>query len=106
MPRIDPQTAGASRVCGTVTRGLEEVLLLVHVVDVDVWQHRDLVAGYVHRFGLVAHPDADALAHGVNSTVLGQLGSPWRPLSGAMEAAGWGVSTEEHSGRQVAALVE
>lgn len=44
MPRIDPQTAGAAR----VTRGLEEVLPLVYVVDVDVWQHCDLVARDVH----------------------------------------------------------
>lgn len=44
VPRIDPQTAGAAR----VTRGLEEVLPLVHVVDVDIWQHCDLVARDVH----------------------------------------------------------
>lgn len=109
VPRIDPQTAGAVRVC-TVARGLEEVLLLVHVVDVHVWQHRDLVARYVHSFGLVAHPDADALAHRVNPTMLRQLGSPPGPLSGAMDAVRWlrvwGVSTEEHPGRQVAALAE
>lgn len=83
VPRIDPQAAGAARV-RAVTRGLKEVLLLVHVVDVHVWQHRDLVARYVHGFGLVAHPDADALAHRVNSTVLRQLSSPSLPFSGAM----------------------
>lgn len=83
MPRIDPQTARVARV-RTVTRGLEEVLLLVHVVDVHVWQHRDLIARYVHSFGLVAHPDTDALAHRINSTVLRQLGSPSPPLSGTM----------------------
>lgn len=83
VPRIDPQTAGAAGV-RTVACGLEEVLLLVHVVDVHVWQHRDLVSRYVHRSGLVAHPDADALTHRVNSTVLRELGSPSAPLSGAM----------------------
>lgn len=106
MPRIDPQTAGAAR----VTHGLEEVLPLVDVVDVHVWQHCDLIARDVRGCGLVAHPNADALAHRVKSTVLRQLSSPAIPLSGAMRAGRWlrvwGVSAEVHPGRQVAAFVE
>lgn len=109
VPRIDAQTPGAAGWRG-VTRGLEEVLLLVHVVDADVGQHRHLVVGYVHSSGLVAHPDADALAHRVKSAVLRQLGSPPAPLSGAVRAAGRlrgrRVGAEEHPGRQVAALAE
>lgn len=101
VPRVDPQAAGAAGL-GAVARGLEEVLPLVHVVDVHVGQHRHLVARDVHGFGLVAHPDADALAHGVNSTVLRQVGSPADPPPGAMWRrlwGVWGVRAEQHPGR-------
>lgn len=105
---IDSQAAGAAR-AGAVTRRLKEVLLLVHIVDVHVRQHRHLVARDVRGFGLVAHPDADAVAHGVNSAVLRLRGSPAGPAAGALRLCRIGIgrlNAEEHPGREVAALGE
>lgn len=62
VSRVDPQTARAAGP-RTVTRRLEEVLLLVDVVDVDVWKHRHLVARYVRGFGFISHPDTNTFAH-------------------------------------------
>lgn len=108
VSRIDSQTARAAR-SGAVTRRLEEVLLLVDIVDVYVRQHRHLVAWDVCGCGLVAHPDADALTHWVNSTVLRLPSSPVPASAGAL----WpcrlcigGLSAEEHPGWEVAAFGE
>lgn len=108
VPRVDSQTARAAR-ARAVARRLEEVLLLVDIVDIHVRQHCHLVAWDVRGFGLVAHPDADALTHWVNSAVLRLPGSPAAPSAGTLWVC-WlrirGLSTEEHPGWEVAAFGE
>lgn len=108
VPRIDSQTARAARACALACR-LKEVLLLVDIVDIHVWQHCHLVAWDVRGFGLIAHPDADTLTHWVNSAVLRLPGSPAGPSAGTLWAV-WvrirGLRTKKHPGWEVAAFGE
>lgn len=108
VSRIDSQTARAAG-SGAVTRRLEEVLLLVDVVDVHVWEHRHLVAWDVCGLGFVPHPDTNTFAHRVHPSVLRGPRAP----AGPSAAAPWplwlgirGLGAEKHPGREVVAFVE
>lgn len=105
---INSQTAWATWV-RTVTRCLKEVLLLVDIIDIHVWQHCHLIAWDVRGLGFVAHPDADALTNWVHPTVLRLFCSPAGPSAGTLCPC-WlrirGLRAEEHPGWEVAALCE
>lgn len=108
VSRIDSQTAGAARATA-VTRRLKEVLLLVDVVDVHVWEHCHLVAWDVRGLGFVAHPDADALTYWVHAAVLRLPRSPAGPSPADLWCSRLCIgrlSAEEHPGWEVVALFE
>lgn len=107
MACIDSQTPGSSGPPAAARR-LKKVLLFLGVVDDYVGQDGDLVARDVRSFGFISLPGANALADGVNSTVLRCSCFSLRPAPHLVPSGLWvgGLFTEQNAGWAVPSLVE